>query len=447
MKRHEQDGMLLVLKENIDLLLGQMLNFLDVERLRKGEMIYRHDSYVDLARVARRKSDLFAPIASKKRISIDVNAGERVLVRIDPQALDRIFNNLLDNAVRYIQEGRRITIDVYREQGRALLRIADNGPGLRADTLEHMFEPYYLLSMKKSGQQGIGVGLSIVKKILDGINATVAVESGEGSGTCFIISFEEADPGKTGEILEEDFEVPPIHTYRKVEEHDVAGGKYSLLVVDDNIRLLEFIRASLSESFNVFLARNASEALAKLKIIPRPDVIVSDIMMDDMDGFEFLSSIATKERFSDIPFIFLTALSGEKEKLRGLSLGAVDYIEKPFSIDTLRAKIESLITLRDRQRRQDREHLHDSIIGLLSGSGPGTGETTDSEFGRLCKKFRIAGRECEIIQMIVGRMVNKEIASSLHISQRAVEYDISKIFRKCGVRNKRELLDIFDSAR
>jgi DNA-binding NarL/FixJ family response regulator len=168
-------------------------------------------------------------------------------------------------------------------------------------------------------------------------------------------------------------------------------------------------------------------------------------MMDDTDGFELLSALSAKERFSDIPFIFLTALGGEKEKLHGLALGAVDYIEKPFSIETLQAKIETIIALRSRQEKQDREHIRNSIVGLLSGSRIYAGKSTDSDFERLCEKYRIDGREREILVMISKRMVNKEIASVMGTSQRAAEYHITRIFRKCGVQNKQGLLDIFDS--
>jgi DNA-binding NarL/FixJ family response regulator len=348
--------------------------------------------------------------------------------------------------VNYIQEGGSITIHIGRDRGRALLRIGDNGPGLPDDTREHMFEPYCLLSKKKSGEQGIGVGLSIVKKILDGLGAWIAVETRGGGGTCFVISFEDSSATEQVVTSEIPHTEPLSSRVREtVKEKNISAEKCSLLIVDDNIRLLKFIQTSLSESYNVFLATSAAEALVKLKVMTRPDVIISDVMMDDTDGFELLSALSTKERFTDIPFIFLTALGGEKEKLHGLALGAVDYIEKPFSIETLQAKIESIIVLRARQEKQDREHILNKITGLLSGSRLTAGESADSDFERLCEKYRIASREREVVVMISKRLVNKEIASVMGISQRAAEYHITRIFKKCGVQNKQQLLDIFDS--
>ncbi len=445
MERHLPEDELIVIKENIDLLLGHMLNFLDVERLRKGEMIYRHDALADLSETARKKAEVFRTLASKKNIGIMVRAEDRVVVRIDPRALDRIFNNLLDNAVKYVGDGGRIAIDVLRKGGRAVLRVSDDGPGLPAETSEHMFEPYYLLSKKKRGEQGIGVGLSIVKKILDGIGAGITAGKSEEGGACLTISFAETAAGDDGaELLDAPFSTPPpFRALGIVKEKNIASGKHSLLVVDDNIRLLEFVQTSFSETYNVYLARNVEEALVKLRVIPRPDVIVSDVMMDGADGFQLLSVLSANEGYSDIPFIFLTALGGEKERLQGLDLGAVDYIEKPFSLATLRAKIESIIALRGRQEKQDRQRIRNSIEGILSGSAPGTDEQVNSGFEGLCKKYGILDREKEIIRMLAKRLANKEIASLLNLSQRTVEYHITKIFKKCGVNSKYDLLNKF----
>ncbi|MBN2439929.1 MAG: substrate-binding domain-containing protein [Spirochaetales bacterium] len=447
MKQYQPDKKLLVIKENIDLLLGHMLNFLDVEQLQKGEMIYHHDTFVDVSESARKKCSLFQPLASIKKIRIKIEVEDHVIVKIDPQALDRIFNNLLDNAVKYIQDGGIIAINVRRDNGKALLSIKDNGPGLPSDINEHIFQPYFLLSKRKSGHQGIGVGLSIVKKIIDGLGAVITVENGKENGACFTIAFTDSSSEAGDQRIQEISATAPSTSFvqKSIKEKNITDDKHSLLVVDDNIQLLKFVQTAFFESYNVFLARNTAEALIKLKIIPRPDLIISDIMMDGADGFQLLSALSTKEGYNDIPFIFLTALSGEKEKLKGLDLGAVDYIEKPFSIDTLRAKIESIIALRSRQEKQDLERIRSRIDGLLSGSGKNSTDSALSGFGRTCEKYGILDREREIIRMLMNGLVNKEIASCIHLSQRAVEYHISKIYKKCGVNSKYELLNKFIS--
>ncbi|MBN1697227.1 MAG: substrate-binding domain-containing protein [Spirochaetales bacterium] len=446
MEEHEPDEKLVIMKQHIDLLLANMLNFLDAERLQKEELIYRHDELVNVSAYARGKSDLFRAVASRKNIRITLTADDRVVIRIDPLALERIFNNLLDNAVRYIQSGGRIHLNVRKTNGKAILRISDNGPGLPADRWGHLFEPYYLLSKKRDGRQGIGVGLSIVKKIVDGLGASIKAEKGRRGGTSFTITFTDesgaAEPEQLQEILTAASPIGPVQDVN-IKEGRISADRSSLFVIDDNIHLLKFIQTAFSESYNVFMARSTEEALLRLKVIPRPDVIISDVMMDGEDGFQLLYAISEKDGYNDIPFIFLTALGGETAKLKGLDLGAVDYIEKPFSIATLRAKIESIIGLRGRQVKQDRERIRYSIDGLLSGSGTDAAEPVKSGFELHCEKFGIVGREKEIIRMIMGGLVNKEIASCMHVSQRTVEYHITKIYKKCGVNNKYNLLKKF----
>jgi DNA-binding NarL/FixJ family response regulator len=326
-----------------------------------------------------------------------------------------------------------------------MLRISDNGPGLPVDTYEHIFEPYYLLSKKKNKQQGIGVGLSIVKKIVDGLGAVITVEKNKGGGTCFTIMFKDKSQAGKHETLQEFLATAPASppVQENIKERNITADKRSLFIVDDNIQLLKFIQAAFLESYNVFLARNTAEALIKLKVIPRPDLIISDIMMDGEDGFRLLSALSVKEGYNDIPFIFLTALGGEKAKLKGLDLGAVDYIKKPFSIAALRAKIESILELRMRQEKQDLNRIRSKIDKLLIGYEKNTGDSAQSRLERLCEKYGFFGREREIIRSLANGLLNKEIALCMNISQRAVEYHITKIYKKCGVNNKYDLLDKF----
>jgi DNA-binding LacI/PurR family transcriptional regulator/signal transduction histidine kinase/DNA-binding NarL/FixJ family response regulator len=442
LEQHEPDEKLLIIKQNIDLLLANMLNFLDAERLQKGAMIYQHDTLVDLSENARRKYDIFRVIAEKKDICITCNAENHIIIRIDPWALDRIFNNLLDNATKYTQRGGRIKLEVFRDRGKAILRISDNGPGLHAETCEHIFEPYYLLSKKKNRQQGIGVGLSIVKKIVDGLGAAITVEKSSEGGTCFTIAFTDESSAVEQESLQE-FQatvptLPPVQ--ENIEEINITADKQSIFIIDDNIQLLKLIQDAFSESYNIFLARNTAEALIKIKIIPRPDLIISDIMMDGEDGFQLLSTLSKKEGYNNIPFVFLTALSGEKAKLKGLDIGAIDYIEKPFSIPVLRAKIESIIALRERHERQIHERIRNRIDGLLTDPDNTTTGFLKSRVERLCEDNGIVGQDREIIRMLADGLMNKEIAANMNVSLRSVEYHITKIYQKIGVTNKYDLL-------
>ena len=438
MEMDKSDEKLLVIKQNFDLLLSNMLNFLDVEKLLKGHTIYQHHSLVDLSMSVRKKCAIFQAMAKKEKIHLTYNVENRIIIRIDPLALDRLLNNILDNAVKYTQEEGEVHIDAWNESDKSILRINDNGPGLPVKTFEHIFEPYYLLSRKKTGGQGVGVGLSIVKKIIDEIGAAIKVEKRKGGGTSFIFTFDNDSTLGNQKMIQQIPDTKQLKIPGKIKEKKISPDKLTLLIVDDNIQLLKFMQTSLSETYNVFLSQSTDDALIKIEVMPRPDLIISDVMMDGPDGFQLLSALSEKEGYSEIPFIFLTALKREKEKLRGLELGAVDYIEKPFSIATLRAKIDSIITLRQKQAKLDIKRFRKKFETLFTDS-----DISISNFDYVCSNYGLTSREQDIVRMLIKGLLHKEIASYIHLSLRGVEYRISKIYKKCGVKNKSNLLKKF----
>ncbi len=446
MARFESDPDLAVVKQNIDILLENMLNFLDAERLEKGTMSYAHDAFMDLSESARKKCVLFEAVAAKKSISIGLNVEDDIVVKIDPWALDRILNNLLDNAIKYTQTGGSVSIEVSRAKDKAVLRVSDNGPGLSGDTIAHLFEPYYQLSKKRSNKQGIGVGLSIVKKIVDDLGASIAVTNENGGGACFTIAFNESRNASGARHLRDIPLTAPsagIIAGDDIGEDEISPDKTSILVVDDNVQMLNFLKASLGKTYNVFVATSVKRALAKLRLIERPELIISDIMMDGLDGHALLAALSGTDEYSDVPFIFLSAASSRNEELRGLGGGAIDYITKPFSIAELEKKIESIIALRSRMKKREMTKIRKGIDGLLSNIENGEKRKTEATFDSLCTGYGISNREKKILALLLNGYINKEIAFRLHLSLRAVEYHITKIFKKAGVTKRFDLVSKF----
>jgi signal transduction histidine kinase/DNA-binding NarL/FixJ family response regulator len=444
LKRPGSDPDLAIVKQNFDILLENMLNFLDAERLEKGTMSFSHDSLIDLSEFAKKKCALFEPLAAKKNIAFNLHTEDCTIVKIDPGAIDRVLNNLLDNAVKYSHKGGKVSVEVTRSAGKAVLRVSDNGPGLSAETIAHMFEPYYQLSMKRTSRQGIGVGLSIVKKIIDDLGASIAVTKNKSGGACFTI---EMDACKEVEVVgcAMPLAAPSagIVFDDDIVEEEIVAGKPSILIVDDNIRMLDFLKGSFKKTYNVFLATNVPAALAKIESIGRPELIVSDIMMDGMDGHSFLAVLARNEDYCDIPFIFLTAASGKDEEFRGLAGGAIDYIRKPFSITELSKKIESIVALRGKMKKREVMKIRNKIDGLLLDMEDNQSRKPAVTFDSLCIEYGFSAREKEILKLLLDGLLNKEIAARLNVSQRAVEYRITNVFKKAGIRNKYDLIAKF----
>ncbi|MBN1698653.1 MAG: substrate-binding domain-containing protein [Spirochaetales bacterium] len=446
--RSNPDPELHIVKQNIDILIENMVNFLDAERLEKGRMSFSHDSFVDLCESVREKCILFRSIAAKKDITIELNTMNNIVVKIDPWALDRVLNNLIENAIKYTPPGGRVAVEVGRKAGKAVFRVSDNGPGLSKETIEHLFEPYYQLSRKRSSKQGIGVGLSIVKKILDDLGASIVVAKSKSGGASFTVDFIESKetPGEKG-LSDIPLSEPAadIISPGDITEDEISGDKPSILIVDDNVQMLDFLKTSLKKTYDIFPALNAREALARLESMKPPELIISDVMMDGMDGHSFLAMLAGKDEYCDIPFIFLSAANERDEALHGLEGGAIDYIRKPFSIKELEKKIESIIALRDNIQKREIMKIRKGIDGMLSRIGGLKKRKSEKTFDSLCIKYGLSAREKEIASLLLEGFLNKEIAYRLHVSKRAVEYHITGIFKKVGVTRKYDLITKFNA--
>ena len=446
MRHHSSDPDLAVVKRNVDTLLENMLNLLDAERLEKGSMSFSHESFIDLSKTTQQKCMLFKVVAEKKDTTINLKIEKDIFIKIDPWAIDRVLNNLLDNAIRYTQDGGKVTVDVKKTGKKAVLCIIDNGPGISADILSHLFDPYYQLSRKRSGKQGIGVGLSIVKNIIDDLGASITVVNNKNGGVCSTCVFQE----HSSLVVKKNLKTIPLSQVpagiefdKHIEEEDISSDKSSIFIVDDNIQMLNFLKMSLKNKYNVFLATNVPEALAKIKTIVRPELIISDIMMDDMDGHALLETITETEELYDIPFIFLTAVSTQDEEIRGLAEGAIDYIKKPFSLPELENKIESIINLRKRMKKRDIMDIRKGLEDLLSKITDSKKQQPGAVFESLCIKYSFTPREKEIIKLLLEGFIIKEIANRLHLSRRSIEYHITNIYKKTGVKNRYNLLSLF----
>jgi len=209
--------------------------------------------------------------------------------------------------------------------------------------------------------------------------------------------------------------------------------KQTIMLVEDNIQLLSFLRKMLMKNYNVFCASNGKEALDKLMIIPKPDIIISDIIMDEMDGYSLYNEISGLKKFRDIPFIFLTAVTSISEKVKGLSKGALDFITKPFSIDEIQAKISSLLQFRRVQKETDINEFEKKIASVLRKNPEKLPDV-------ILEKYDLTFREREVLKFLYQGLQYKEISDRICISLAAVRKRVHSIYKKFSVQNRTELI-------
>lgn len=424
-----------IIQYNLKKLERDMVNYLDSEKLQSGQMFYNHSQVINLSNLIKEKCIIFTETAARKKIKIISLTDESIYIKADPYAMDRIANNLIDNAIKYTEPEGEISIGLHADKNKIIFSVKDTGIGMSKEALGNIFKPLYQASHKKRNVQGIGMGLSIVSNIIKTLNGSINVDSEPGKGSAFTVKLDMYNPKISDEVIEnpsvsKHVDIIPV---KELKEYKIVKDRFNIFLVEDNIELLSYLAENLSEEYNVFQAVNGKDALNKLKDVPVPDLIISDIMMDEMCGYDFLDRITDSDRLMDIPFIFLTAKTAVVDRKRGLYSGAVDFISKPFKYDELKLKIKSLLSIQNNQKMR----IELKISEILEDMGCGKDESfTDHE-----EKYRLSDRETEIINLLRIGMETKEIGKKLNISESTVNSHITNIYKKSGAKNRIDLLN------
>ena len=440
-----------IIKQNFQKMLNDILNLLNAEKLEKGKMIYDHNQIIDLSCYLKDKIEIFSNNAAQKNIILKYDIKNNIYIKADTLAIERIINNLIDNSIKYTNNGGEILIDLNSKDDKIYIKIQDTGIGISKNLHENIFKPYYQLSTNKQNIQGIGMGLYIVKKTIDSLKGKILLESEVNKGTTFTIVLKKYELKHNDLIInqQKSFNENMQHPLLKIKEAKNQGEKQGILIVEDNIDMINFLIDYFSTNYNVYSAKNGKDALLKLKDIHSPEIIISDIMMNEMDGYEFIELLYSNNDYKNIPVIFLTAKSTNENKIKGLRKGAIDYIYKPFEIEELSIKVNSILKNRMYQKNKNTEKLKQHITRALDDY---TKEpikynknkyelNINKNFINVLNRNNITNREREVIDLLMKGLYYKEIASKLGISTKTIENHISKIYKKFNVQNKVELIN------
>ncbi len=294
--------------------------------------------------------EAFRPLAEKRHISFSFSPASKTPITgyFDSDKLDKILYNLLSNAAKYGREGGKVDVSIDKDiSGRNLiLKVSDDGEGMSPEQLEHLFQRFYDGDYRKHNTIGTGIGLSLVKNLVDLHHGTISVDSRKGEGTVFTVLLPLSRDAYT--LAErEDFSseaAPQEQTDAVTAEAPAASEaspeKPSVLVVEDNYDLLQLIREHLERNYSVTTALTADEALPLLKKKEGGfNIILSDIMMPGMNGYDFCATIKKTFEWCHIPVILLTAKQTSADKIAGYEVGADAYLTKPFDLKVLDAVI------------------------------------------------------------------------------------------------------------
>ena len=432
-----------IIRDNMARIQSDIVNFLDAEKIERSQQIYKHNQVVNFSKILLQKIILFQNGIKNKKIFLSYKIDDNIFIKIDTFALDRIINNLIDNAIKYIKEKGIINISLKEKNNKIEFIVQDTGIGIDKKEIDHIFLPFSQLSKEKNQFQGMGLGLTIVKNILDKINAKIKVESKLNEGSVFKIIFDRYALKKE-DIIQNNFNYSenliissslPENIISETLIFDINNP--TILLIEDNLEMISFLQESLKKKYNFFYSSNGEQALQKLENMPKPDIIISDIMMDVMDGYEFYDKIKNNNLYNNIPFLFLTAKSGLDEKIKGLSKGAIDFITKPFDLDELLAKIKSILKINKLKEKSIIEAIYETSKKQLE-------ELNDNKinYNDIKEKYNLSNNEIEICKLIKEKLSNKEIGTILNKAESTVKNYIQVIFQKLSVNKREKVIDI-----
>lgn len=444
--KHGSKEELDIIKGGIDKLSDDIVNLFDIERFIKGIDVYHHDQVTDFSTILKNGLPLFEHYCIKQNIRMFKYIKDNAYIKADPNAINRIINNIIENSIKYTHPEGEIKVSLSSANAKVVFTVEDTGIGIGKKKQNKIFEPYYQINHKTKSFEGMGLGLPIVKRVVNDLGGTIEIDSdpSKSPGTKVSIRLDRYRL-KEEETLRSPCQSSSKITYDLInyddQEDSYESRRQSILLIEDNKAMNHFLSRKLSAQYNVFCTLNGSDGLKKLHALSIiPDLILLDIMMDKMDGFQFAKIISEQDRYSHIPIIFLTAKTTPADRLKGLRLGAIDFISKPFSYEALVQKIEAVLANITKQHKAILQTVisqFHTLNDLPSISSP----TPFSTFDQNCKLFRLTSREIEIAKLIDKGVKYKEIAKMLFIAEKTVTKHIQNIFEKTEVSSKVELIN------
>jgi len=354
-------------------LINQLLNLSKLEA-GKLKLNAREENIVKLLKTF---TQSFESLAKQRNVQLDFKSEKgEIIVSVDQNKLEIIINNLLSNAFKFTPEGGQISVEVANmpdddnAAGEVHIIVSDSGLGIPEDKLGKIFERFYLVDETNANpnyHEGSGIGLALAKELIELHHGEIRVESKMNVGTIFRIilpvsganisaeennGFEDTPDGDGMDEFSQEIPLSDIYPQEPEKIPDkkqpvIDSSKPVLLVVEDNPDLRAHVCYHLSGEYNIIEAKDGEEGLGET-IRAIPDLIISDVMMPKMDGFEMSNAIKNDERTCHIPIILLTALAARESRIEGFETGADDFISKPFDMEELQIRVKNLIAQRHR---------------------------------------------------------------------------------------------------
>ncbi len=352
--------------KRLSFLFNQLMDFRKIET-KHAKLILQKG---DIVNFLRETCLVFTPLFNQKRVNFEFRANrDEYEYWFDPDKIEKIITNLISNALKHTPIHGEIVCEVKvsdqvfeREPKRLFICISDTGSGISEEEKQNLFTPFYVNYQHNEQKSGSGIGLTLVKSLVEYLHGTIEVISKKNEGTRFKIQLPLDYKGisnikveNNDEAISRSLDLDSIaeHSHKHLQVKNSANNDkaFKLLIVEDTVDLAEVLVEYYSKNFSVKCAQNGIEALKIVKD-EEPDIIISDVMMPEMDGIEFCKRIKADEATSHIAVILLTAKTSHEDKIAGLQAGAEAYVRKPFDLNELDLHVRNFIEVRKKLKEK-----------------------------------------------------------------------------------------------
>ena len=362
--RYPSDNLLPLMNRNAQRLLTLINQLLDISKLEAGQMSVEINQK-DVSLYLKTLVSSFTSLAESRKILFQYTQNQQnALGYIDQDKTDKIITNLLSNAFKFTSEGNKVSVNIQfsDDLSTITITIADTGIGISKEKVSKIFDRFYQVDdAQNRNYEGTGIGLALVKELVGVLKGEISVRSKVGEGTTFIVKLPIGYETWKNDIVVEDTKITPLlwkpqQTFSsdiiKIENQLDRNNtdENILLIIDDNADIRTYIRSIFEDKYQIIEAINGKDGILKAQETI-PNLIISDLMMPEMDGFEFSKYIKTNETTSHIPIIMLTAKANIESRIEGLELGADDYLIKPFDVKEIKARVKNLLEKQENLRQ------------------------------------------------------------------------------------------------
>ena len=370
-----------MIQQNTEKLNGLILELLEFRRLETGHKVLSIQR-LSVSDKLRNIAESFCELAENKNLNYRLDIEPDIEWNTDISCFSKIVNNLISNAFKYTPEEGNITIGLKVENQLLTLNISNSGKGIAKENLAKIFDRYKILdSFEMNGKNSRnGLGLAICKNMVTLLNGEINVSSIQNEITTFTVTLPELSPtAQEAETPQKVYATGPLNTNTEPMELEQTTvnfdtSKHTVMIIDDDPSMLWFVSEIFVDKYNVLSFNNAAEALTSLEL-KQPDLIISDVIMPEIDGLSFAQKIKQNKLWSHIPLILLSALHHEDDQVKGIEAGAEVYVTKPFNVKYLEKVVYRLI-----KRESDLKEYYSSIFSSFKVENGNCIHKEDQEF-------------------------------------------------------------------